>query len=173
MIKKEVIAKIETKIADIESYLSWEPVEKSKAINQLNFAIDLIKQMDEPKLPVIPQFVADRIKEYKEIQFGISLIYMINRQLDDDVKFSKWLSSEKDNCELVARAFLDNYTIEKEPEWIVFYSQYRNKCFKDFNGINGFKYGSFKEAIKFTSKEKAEAVALLTGGEIEEVEEFS
>lgn len=104
----------EPKIAEEQA---WKTIAKSMNRPVMfweNMRDDYLNSLKEPEPPVISQFVADRIEEYREIQFGISLIFMTNRQIDDDVRFSKWLSSEKDNCEIVARAWLDGYAIEKE-----------------------------------------------------------
>lgn len=152
----------------VEEYLEIEGVHDARIA--LKTVLEYIKQMDEPNLPVIPQFVADWIesKKKKGDKFARVMLNFHNNSIEYSI--NKYIDN---NYETFAMAWLvDDYAIEKEPEWIVFYSRYRNKCFKDFKGINGFKYGSFKEAIKFTSKEKAEAVALLTGGNVEEVDEY-
>lgn len=89
--------------------------ERMEGFNKgLEFVLGMVEELEEPEKPMIPQFIADRIEEYKELQFGISLIFMINRQIDDDVRFSKWLSSDKNNCDKVARGFLDGYAITPE-----------------------------------------------------------
>ena len=154
--------------------LRWGESKGSEFFRGFSAALDitknLVNQMDDPKPLIIPHFVADWIesKKKKGDKFARVMLNFHNNSIEYSI--NKYIDN---NYETFAMAWLvDNYTIEKEPEWIVFYSQYRNKCFKDFKGINGFKYGSFKEAIKFTSKEKAEAVALLTGGNVEEVDEY-
>ncbi|PQC89709.1 hypothetical protein CUN42_02580 [Enterococcus faecalis] len=78
----------------------------------LNTAIDLAKQLDEPKKVVIPQVVADWIKYAKRQGYGfmqsydpIYMSYPINDGLD------KWID---DNEETFAHAWLDGYEVEKE-----------------------------------------------------------
>ena len=124
----------------VKDYLAIEGVHDARVA--LKAVLRYIDQLDEPEpvicaenerttqLVEVPQFVADRIEEYKEIQFGISLIFMINRQIDDDVRFSKWLSSDKDNCELVCRSFLDGYTIEPPKTLQVIVKNYDNTVYK-------------------------------------------
>ncbi|HFE9852447.1 TPA: DUF1642 domain-containing protein [Enterococcus faecalis] len=84
----------------------------------LNTAIDLAKQLDEPKKVVIPQVVADWIKYAKRQGYGfmqsydpIYMSYPINDGLD------KWID---DNEETFAHAWLDGYEVEKEQLYYVF-----------------------------------------------------
>lgn len=97
---------------------NYVPYEKVLIADDVN---ELLNELEEPEQEkvVVPQFVGERIKEYKEIEFGISLIFMINRQIDEDVEFSKWISSDKDNCDKVARAWLDGYSVEKQKLYYV------------------------------------------------------
>lgn len=124
--------------------------------------------IEEKEKVVIPKFVADYIERSKQKGYkliGVMLYFYVLGIDSDDI--NKYIN---ENYETFVRAWInDDYEIEKEPRWIVFYVNDKNKCFKDFNGINGLIYGGFEEAIKFENKEKAEAVALLTDGEIEEV----
>ena len=133
MNKQELIEELKKEIEVIRNNTDWEErtetYEKGKRIG-LEIGWMLAEKLDEPELPEIPQFIADRIEEYKEIQFGISLIFMINRQIDDDVRFSKWLSSDKDNCELVCRSFLDGYAIEPPKTLQVIVKNYDNTVYK-------------------------------------------
>lgn len=78
----------------------------------LEFSLDLIEELDEPELPVIPQFVADWIKECKARKHNLFGVYQFSPEL-----VSVWIfenQSKKERVDLIARAWLDGYTIEKE-----------------------------------------------------------
>lgn len=79
----------------------------------LNTAIDLAKQLDEPKKVVVPQIVADWIKYAKQQGYGFMqsydpryTSYPINNNLD------KWID---DNEETFAHAWVVGCEVEKEP----------------------------------------------------------
>lgn len=84
----------------------------------------LVPKQDKP---VIPQFVAEHIKKWKKS--NVSLSYALStlrdeltlfRGSDDEVKF--WLYDPVygfNNQELYARAWLDDYTVEKEQKYVV------------------------------------------------------
>ncbi len=81
-------------------------------------AIELAKQLDEPQKPVVPRFVADWIELCKEKADLISCLsgsyeYGVNqyKRITED---EDWLF-EADHQELVARAWLYGYEVEKEP----------------------------------------------------------
>ncbi|EGO8565832.1 DUF1642 domain-containing protein [Enterococcus faecalis] len=78
----------------------------------LNTAIDLAKQLDEPKKVVVPQIVADWIKYAKQQGYGFMqsydpryTSYPINNNLD------KWID---DNEETFAHAWVVGCEVEKE-----------------------------------------------------------
>ena len=77
--------------------------------------IDLIEQLDEPQKPVIPKFMADFIE--KERQSGGDL-----EDLFGDIVYEQyhleWFREEK-NMNLVARAWLDGYEVNKEKKYRV------------------------------------------------------
>lgn len=66
-----------------------------------------LKQLDEPQKPVVPQFVADFITEQKKL--GHTLSYSIDACMSDRVAEWYW-----DNSELFARAWIDEYEVEKK-----------------------------------------------------------
>lgn len=81
-----------------------------------------LKQLDEPQKPVVPKFVADWIELCKEKADLISCLsgsyeYGVNqyKRITED---EDWLF-EADHQELVARAWLYGYEIEKEPLYTV------------------------------------------------------
>ena len=67
-----------------------------------------INQIDEPKKPVIPQFVADMIIERKKLKQGIVIAI---RNLSVFKEAFAWIS---ENEEAFAKAWLYGYEVEKE-----------------------------------------------------------
>ena len=82
---------------------------------EIDAAIKLIEQLNEPQKTVVPQFVADWIE--RERKSGGDL-----EDLFDDIvceqKHLEWFR-EEENMNLVARAWLDGYTVEKEKRYLV------------------------------------------------------
>ena len=79
-------------------------------------ALELIKLLDEPQKATVPQFVADWIEECKNDDFH--LFGAMEEMSLHQKKLDYWFR-EDDNMELFARAWLDGYTIEKEPKYTV------------------------------------------------------
>lgn len=76
-------------------------------------ALELIKLLDEPQKVTVPQFVADWIEKCKSEK----------RRLHEALTYTPfgvngWISNPK-NQETFARAWLDGYTVEKEPKYTV------------------------------------------------------
>ena len=76
----------------------------------------MIKLLDEPQKVTVPQFVADWIEECKNDDFH--LFGAMEEMSLHQKKLDYWFR-EDDNMELFARAWLDGYTIEKEPKYTV------------------------------------------------------
>lgn len=79
-------------------------------------ALELIKLLDEPQKPVVPQFVADWIEECKNDDFH--LFGTMEGISSNQKKLDYWFR-EDDNMELFARAWLDGYEVEKEKRYYV------------------------------------------------------
>ena len=130
-------------------------------------AIDLIKQLDEPKLVKVPQFVAEHIKRAKEI--GRDLQDAMNSSsIHEEV--DQWLYTDN-NMDTFARAWLDGYEVEEEKRYLVKIKATKHYLVKDGNGKIIFSL-AFKGY--FTKKELEEAglgwVFDCEGVEIEEVD---
>lgn len=74
------------------------------------------RDINEPKKPVVPQFVADWIEEFKNDDF--SFIRRNGRHFFKQKKLDYWFR-EDDNMEIFARAWLDGYEIDKEKRYEV------------------------------------------------------
>lgn len=83
-------------------------------------AVKLAEKLEEPKKPVVPQFVADWFEEYtsdffsavskKEIVLRLGYDIQAGEISDDDIEH--WLSN---NADMVVDAALNGYEIEKIP----------------------------------------------------------
>jgi len=142
--------------------------------NQLKDA-DKIRQ--ELNKPVIPQFVADWIEESKKHCKNVVEFFKYKYP---NTEMIKWIESEK-RFDLIARAWLDGYEVEKEPKYTVRVKGVNEECEYLFFGelSNTWKFrslGSFGELKKHhTRKELEEAnfgwVFDCEGIEVEEVTE--
>lgn len=163
MNKQELIEKYEDKLKDIQ--LKFGANFKTKVYEGL---VEDLRQLDEPKV-TIPQFVADWIEEGKKHCKDVSDLFdfdFTNKEVGN------WFLQEKP-FDLVARAWLDGYTVEEEKRYYVklkAVDQYlvRNE---DENFL-GFLQSRLKS--KFTRKQLEQAelgwVFDCPGVEIEEVE---
>lgn len=161
---------LEGKLSDKEFNDKW-------IVTDNLFNNNTIEQMDEPEKPVIPKFVADWIEIYRKK----TLVELINDAVyssDEDSKcFRRWFHEEmgfdSNYSEFLSRTWLDGYEAEKEKKWVV---KQRKLYLKSFDiwreECNNAEFVFDKEStIKFTDKVKAEAVALLVDGTVEEVTE--
>lgn len=103
-------------------------VQKETIIRLAGWAVyvyieELIKSLDEPQKPVVPQMVAEWIKKCKTFKsFAVSLsfalqpsVWEVNGLSDECIE---WLA-DAENQETYARAWLDGYEIEKEKRYLV------------------------------------------------------
>ena len=113
MNKKEVIKELQKQAihhcGEIECYKDGckKSVELSKAIN-------IISQIDEPQKVVIPKFVGEWIETHKRWMPFLSHLFTDN--LDEELK--EWLDFS-DNQNLMAKAWLYGYEVEKEKLYTV------------------------------------------------------
>ena len=106
MNKHEAIKKVE-QMGEYESFVN-ESIPKLSILNILN-------QLDEPQKPVVPQFVADWIE--RERKSGGDLEDLFN-DIVCEQDHIEWFR-EEENMNLVARAWLDGYEVEKEKRYLV------------------------------------------------------
>ena len=74
-----------------------------------------LKQLDEPQKVKIPQFVADWIEEARKACKDVAELFEFDFT-NDEVR--KWFMQERP-FDLVARAWLDGYEVEKEKRYFV------------------------------------------------------
>lgn len=75
--------------------------------------LDLVKQLDEPQKPVVPQFVADWIERSKQEKRNLR-----NTLNNGGEKMRLWFL-DLENYDTFARAWLDGYEVEKEKKYRV------------------------------------------------------
>lgn len=80
--------------------------------NQLKNADKIRQELDKP---VIPQFVADWIEESKQSCKNVVEFFKYKYK---NIEMIKWIESEK-RYDLIARAWLDGYEVEKEKRYLV------------------------------------------------------
>lgn len=103
-------------------------------VSALKYYLKLIDQLDEPEPPVIPQFVADYLDDFKKQ--NLTLGDALDTHFEDDEQIHRWLyeDGEVRNDEVFARAWLDGYTIEKEKMYHVL-DQNRKVMIRKYRGV--------------------------------------
>ena len=132
---------------------------------RLGEVFELVDQLDEPEKVVVPSFIADYIERAKPRHD--SLYQAMEERAGEEV--NEWIQAFY-NSDKFARAWLYGYEVEKEKKWVV---KQRKLYLKSFDiwreECNNAEFVFDKEStIKFTDKVKAEAVALLVDGTVEE-----
>ncbi|EAE8752570.1 DUF1642 domain-containing protein [Listeria monocytogenes] len=74
---------------------------------------DVVK-VKEPELIAVPRFAADWINHCKQREYDLSCL-LGYEDSDMSAEMNDWLSSEDSNQELLVRAWLGGYEVEKEP----------------------------------------------------------
>ncbi|MBC1743881.1 DUF1642 domain-containing protein [Listeria welshimeri] len=93
-------------------------IEQSDSPVDLLFSDKAVVKVEEQEHIVVPQFVADWISRRK--QEGYNLIWSISYENNDmPDEMYEWLTSAADNQEILARAWMDGYEVEKEPLYYV------------------------------------------------------
>lgn len=109
-------------------------------------AIKLIKQLDEPEKPVVPQFVADWIEVAKTV-------YSLSGGMTyGGPGVNKWLENE-DNQRTFVLAWFDGYEVEEEPKYTVKFKA-TNQYLCDDDGIGLHISPSFRSNFRKSDLEK-------------------
>lgn len=138
--------------------------------------IELINQLDEPELPVVPQFVANYIEENRKTSERPDYIIFTAyadffERIFKDERMYKYIQEQNE----FAKSVLNGYEVEKE-------KLYRVKISKDlyFAGFEELKIkfvkddapGAIEQAKLFRSKDEAlKAIEIIGIGIVEEVTE--
>lgn len=144
-------------------------------------ALDIVNTLDEPKPVVVPPKIFDFIQSYDNgkdslIVFEDILNDYVNDEGIPSTYILEWLD---ENLFELADALRYGYVVEEAKNWIVSIKyhdgQYDVRYFHSFAGRTSKEdfpsvVSVKKRAYRFTEKEKAEAVAVLIDGTVEEVE---
>lgn len=140
---------------------------------------NLIEQLEEPmKIPELPKFIDETIKDSSFTE--ISEIELVNK-IKSRYSFFEWFekkypdASNREMERYLLIAILFDYTVEKEPEWIVkrknnFYVDGFKKTIKGVE-IDIAEPTSVTAPYKFSDKKLAESVAAVVNGETLDVTE--
>ena len=153
----------------------------------INSGITLMKKIDEPQKPVIPQLVAGWLEKSTDpFTKAEKIAYLIKSKDGDSYYFCDWfvrdgIVTQEQGEELLAWAtrqsyetllsLYNGYEVEKEPLWAIKNADgnYLTKC--ALWGKDGVNY-SFEcnpsHRLLFTDKATADAAALLVNGTVEE-----
>ncbi|EAD5424316.1 DUF1642 domain-containing protein [Listeria monocytogenes] len=119
----------------------------------------------------VPQFVADWINYCEQRDYDLSCLL----DYDDSgmsYEIDKWLRSKDSNQELLARAWLDGYEVEKEPVWVVENEngyRLRSITMNPGNSLNWSFDSKNKNYIEFEEFETAKKAAYLVTGNVTEI----
>lgn len=143
-----------------------------------NAVLDKVYNAYELQKPDIPKFVADWIEEVKQRGCGLADALNCFESPIMPEKVKQWIQFDfaaigchHDNQELLAKAWLHGYTIEKESVWVVkTFAGYLTDLERSVNDWQA-RVSSSKDdedIIAFKCKEKANEIAELIGGVVEE-----
>lgn len=192
MNKQEVIKilekKRETALDNFEYYRDKEN-EKYENMNRARvdsytLAIQLLEQIDEPQAEKVevPEFVAEWLKTNEYSSDIYDLFQTVEYATDADgfipenwkwcEEFYDWISQDSDTLYILSDAIRYGYTV-KPKRWVVRQGGSEVWYLQGFrNSLDGDivkQWCSYEGCIKFTDKSKAEAVALLVDGSVEEI----
>jgi hypothetical protein len=145
---------------------------------EIDAAIKLIEQLNEPQKTVVPQFVADYIKYAIENDWDFQDLFKCIED-EEDEELLRWVYHER-NQETLAAAWINGYTVEKEKRYLVKMKNLRALfCYLAYIPDEGYwtfmASGGESIVIKHTRKELEKAgfgeVFNSPLFEIEEVEE--
>ncbi|EAF2286815.1 DUF1642 domain-containing protein [Listeria monocytogenes] len=103
-------------IKRVNNNVGWVDMEVSDSRWVFRKLEDVVK-VKEPELIAVPRFAADWINQCKREYDLTCLLDYDYSDMSSDV--SSWLRSKDSNQELLARAWLDGYEVEKEPLYYV------------------------------------------------------
>jgi len=146
----------------------------SAVVNEENIGISdghviIEPDFSKPENPEIPKKIANKIEFERVDGQSDSAIYSI---LQSEKKTRMWSIAHKDD---LMKALVNGFEIQKEPAWLVrineklYFCRFTDKYFeKDSDAPTYIESGNPSLIKKFTNKDKAEAVATLVDGVVEE-----
>lgn len=122
MNKQELIDELASLVGSMEDFKGITAFHDGKYAG-LEYALELIKQLDEPQKPVVDSFVAEWFEDNKD---ALELaIFMAIRELDDEewphkTDFENWLDVAENKPIETLIHMKDGYEVEKEPLYYVY-----------------------------------------------------
>lgn len=107
---EEEFQELLSKYSGLNDHYEKEVIKSSKLESQI---IDLKSQLQQQALPVVPECVAKWIECVKKDELFNALGLLDNDNMPKDVDEWLFLQSNDDNINLILRAWLDGYTVEK------------------------------------------------------------
>lgn len=120
MNKQELIGKIK------EMLVFATTISKISLVSQ-HEVIELIKQLDEPQKPVVPQFVADWYEDIVDDFYVVLERLVLNYENNTDMPICKWFFETEDALTILINMHQFGYTVEKEKRYLV-----------KVKGVNGY-----------------------------------
>ncbi|MFS0964934.1 DUF1642 domain-containing protein [Enterococcus durans] len=113
MNKQELIDKYTAEISRLRPYCpNRHLISKQLKYDLYKEILEDLKQLDEPKKPVVPKFVAEWIEYAKKKGDSLAISFKPWKPYGVDYsKADRWIG---DNQETFARAWIDGYEVEKE-----------------------------------------------------------
>ena len=102
----------------IERIANLDRVYGEKYYVALENVLDLVRQLDEPQKVVVPQFVADYIKDAKYYEWDLDDVFDHIAEESEESEIYIWFYP-LGNVDILARAWLDGYEVEKEKRYLV------------------------------------------------------
>ncbi|EJI0061270.1 DUF1642 domain-containing protein [Listeria monocytogenes] len=119
----------------------------------------------------VPQFADDWINHCEQREYDLACL-LDYEDSDMSAEMYEWLISSADNQELLARAWLDGYEVEKEPVWVVENKngyRLRSITMNPGNSLNWSFDSKNKNYIEFEEFETAKKAAYLVTGNVTEI----
>ncbi|EJE5736470.1 DUF1642 domain-containing protein [Listeria monocytogenes] len=119
----------------------------------------------------VPQFADDWINHCEQREYYLACL-LDYEDSDMSAEMYEWLISSADNQELLARAWLDGYEVEKEPVWVVENEngyRLRSITMNPGNSLNWSFDSKNKNYIEFEEFETAKKAAYLVTGNVTEI----
>ena len=125
---------------------------------RLSLILEDLKQLDEPRKPVVKQFVADWYEEHKD-DFDYNLWeYLTDWEEQEPSDFKNWINDEFNTFQILVNMHQFGYTVEKEKQYevILCNGQSLKTVYRQGNDRLDFEkvYGDLE---RFTRKQLEEA----------------
>ncbi|EJJ7050055.1 DUF1642 domain-containing protein [Listeria monocytogenes] len=151
-------------------------IKQSDSPIDLLFSDKAVVKVEEPELVVVPQFVGDFLENHSK-EDGHTLHDLLcdlltSRDSLDENVYDWIMENNNENGELLARAWLDGYEVEKEPVWVVENEngyRLRSITMNPGNSLNWSFDSKNKNYIEFEEFETAKKAAYLVTGNVTEI----